>query len=208
MNLTSKRKHLKKIYEPVGVLLARRTKITPNIITVISVILGVLAALSYFNERPLIGAILIFISGYFDLLDGVIAREKEKASKFGAVFDWIADKFVDGFLLFFIGITYSTPYLTAIAITASMLHTFIKPVAYAEIGFSNRNKGKIDDPLEGVGFFGRPETLLTIIIFSIFEHFEILGGLEFGYVLITSLTTLSLLQRIVYLYIKYNKDYD
>ncbi len=208
MNLTSKRKYLKKVYEPVGVLLARRTRITPNIITIISVILGMLAALSYFNGKPLTGAILVFMSGYFDLLDGVIAREKERSSKFGAVFDWIADKFVDGILLFFIGITYSTPYLTAIAVTTSMLHTFIKPVAYAEIGFSNRVKGKIDDPLEGIGFFGRPETLLTIIIFSIFEHFKLFGGLEFGYVLITALTTLSLLQRIVYLYIKYNKDYD
>lgn len=207
MNLTSKRKSLKKVYEPVGVLLAR-TRITPNIITVISVIIGVLAAISFFKEKPLTGAILVFMSGFFDLLDGVVAREKEKASKFGAVFDWLADKFVDGFLLFFIGITYSTPYLTAIAITVSMLHTFIKPVAYAEIGFSNRQKGKIEDPLEGVGFFGRPETLLTIIIFAIFEHFKIFGGLEFGFVLITALTTLSLLQRIVYLYVKYNKDYD
>jgi phosphatidylglycerophosphate synthase len=208
MNLTSKRKQLKKVYEPVGILLARRTKITPNIITIISVIIGVFAAISFFKEKPLLGATLLFISGFFDLLDGVVAREREKASKFGAVFDWLADKFVDGFLLFFIGITYSTPYLTAIAITANMLHTFIKPVAYAEIGFSNRTKGKIDDPLEGVGFFGRPETLLTIIIFSIFEHFKIFSGLEFGFVVITALTTLSLLQRIVYLYIKYNKDYD
>lgn len=207
MNLTSKRKSIKKVYEPVGVLLAR-TRITPNIITVISVIIGILAAVSFYKEKPLIGAALVFISGFFDLLDGVVAREKERASKFGAVFDWLADKFVDGFLLFFIGITYSAPYLTALAITASMLHTFIKPVAYAEIGFSNRQKGKIDDPLEGIGFFGRPETLLTIIVFAIFEHFKILGGLEFGFVIITALTTLSLLQRIVYLYIKYNKDYD
>lgn len=207
MNLTSKRKRIKKVYEPVGVALAR-TPITPNIITIISMIFGVFAAILFFKEKPLLAAMLVFMSGFFDLLDGIVAREKEKASKFGAVFDWLADKFVDGFLLFFIGITYSTPYLTAIAVTVSMLHTFIKPVAYAEIGFSAREKGKIDDPLEGVGFFGRPETLLMIIVFSVFEHFKIFGGLETGFILITALTTLSLLQRIVYLYVKYNKDYD
>lgn len=207
MNLTSKRRSIKRVYEPVGVLLAR-TPLTPNIITIISVIIGVSAAISFFREKAIVGAILLFISGFFDLLDGVVAREKDKASKFGAVFDWLADKFVDGFLLFFVGITYSTPYLTAIAITFNMLHTFIKPVAYAEIGFSAREKGKIDDPLEGIGFFGRPETLLTLILFSIFEYFHVFGGLEFGFILITALTALSLLQRIVYLYIKYNKDYD
>jgi len=207
MNLTSKRKIIKKVYEPVGILIAK-THITPNMITILSVIVGVLAAIYYYKEKPLIGALLVFISGFFDLMDGIVARETEKSSKFGAVFDWLADKFVDGFLIFFIGITYSTPFITALGITATMLHTFIKPVAYAEIGFSNREKGKIEDPLEGIGFFGRPETLLTIIIFSIFEHFNILGGLEFGFKLIVTLTILSLMQRIIYLYVKYNKDYD
>lgn len=185
-----------------------RTPITPNFITVLSMMFGVSAAVLFFREKPLLGAMFVFMSGFFDLLDGIVAREKERASKFGAVFDWLADKFVDGFLLFFIGITYSTPYLTAIAVTVNMLHTFIKPVAYAEIGFSSREKGKIDDPLEGVGFFGRPETLLMIMVFSVFEHFKVFGGLEAGFILITALSTLSLLQRIVYLYVKYNKDYD
>ncbi|MCX7738294.1 MAG: CDP-alcohol phosphatidyltransferase family protein [Hydrogenothermaceae bacterium] len=207
MNLTSRRKRIKRVYKPVGVMLAR-TPITPNFITVLSMMFGVSAAVLFFREKPLLGAMLVFMSGFFDLLDGIVAREKERASKFGAVFDWLADKFVDGFLLFFIGITYSTPYLTAIAVTVNMLHTFIKPVAYAEIGFSSREKGKIDDPLEGVGFFGRPETLLMIMIFSVFEHFKVFGGLETGFIFITALSTLSLLQRIVYLYVKYNKDYD
>ncbi len=207
MNITSKRKSLKKIYEPVGILFAK-THITPNIITIISVTFGILAAVSFFKGKPFTGALLLFMSGFFDLMDGVVARETDKASKFGAVFDWLADKFVDGVVLFSIGLAYSTPLLTVIAITANMLHTFIKPVAYSEIGFSNREKGKIDDPLEGIGFFGRPETLLTIIIFAIFEHFHILGGLQFGFVIITALTVLSLAQRVIYLYIKYNKDYD
>ncbi len=207
MNLTSKRKSLKKIYEPIGVVLAK-SHITPNIITVISIILGLMAAYFFYIHKPFTGALLLFLSGFFDLMDGVVARESEKASKFGAVFDWLADKIVDGAVLFAIGMAYSTPLLTAIAVIANQLHTFIKPVAYAEIGFSNRKKGKIDDPLEGIGFFGRPETMLAIIIFAIFEHFHILGGLSFGFKVITVLTVLSLLQRIVYLYIKYNKEYD
>ncbi|NPA58512.1 MAG: CDP-alcohol phosphatidyltransferase family protein [Aquificae bacterium] len=207
MNLTSKRKSLKKLYEPVGVIFVK-AHITPNVITLISVAMGLLAAFFYYKEKPLTAALFLFLSGFFDLMDGIVARETEKSSKFGAVFDWLADKLVDGFVLFFIGITYSTPVLTALAVVVNMLHTFIKPVAYAEIGFSNREKGKIDDPLEGIGFFGRPETLLTIIVFSILEHFKLFGGLETGYIVITALMTLSLFQRIIYLYRRYNKDYD
>ena len=207
MNLTSKRKSLKKLYEPFGLIFIK-AHITPNVITLISVVMGLLAAFSYYKEKPLTAAIFLFLSGFFDLMDGIVARETEKSSKFGAVYNWIADKFVDGFVLFFIGITYSTPVLTAFAVIVNMLHTFIKPVAYAEIGFADREKGKINDPLEGIGFFGRPETMLAILIFSFMEYFHILGGLETGYIVITALMTLSLAQRIIYLYKKYNKDYD
>ena len=207
MNLTSKRKSLKKIYEPFGLIFVK-AHITPNVITLISVAMGLFAAFSFYKEKPLTAAFFLFLSGFFDLMDGIVARETEKSSKFGAVFDWLADKFVDGFVLFFIGLTYSTPVLTALAVVVNMLHTFIKPVAYAEIGFANREKGKIDDPLEGIGFFGRPETMLAIIIFSVFEHFHILGGLQTGFIIITALMTLSLFQRVIYLYVKYNKDYD
>ncbi len=207
MNLTSKRKSLKKIYEPIGILFAK-THITPNVITVISVIVGIFAAMAFYNHKPLTGAVLLFMSGFFDLMDGIVARETEKSSKFGAVFDWLADKFVDGIVLFSIGMAYSTPAVTILAVVSSMLHTFIKPVAYAEIGFENREKGKIEDPLEGIGFFGRPESILVLILFAAFEHFNIFGGLQFGFVIVTVLTILSLLQRIVYLYIKYNRYYD
>ncbi len=207
MNFTSKRKALKKIYEPFGVVLAK-SHITPNIITLISIILGLLSAYFFYIHKPFTGATLLFFSGFFDLMDGVVARETEKASKFGAVFDWIADKIVDGAVLFAVGMAYSTPLLTIITVIANQLHTFIKPVTYSEIGFQNRTKGKIEDPLEGIGFFGRPETMLTLIVFSIFEHFHILGGLSFGYKLIAVLTVLSLLQRIFYLYIKYGREYD
>ncbi len=206
MNLTSRRKNLKKIYEPIGIALAK-THLTPNIITVISIIFGSLSAFYFYHKEPLVGAILLFFSGFFDLMDGVVARENDKSSKFGAVFDWLADKFVDGVILFSIGLAYTNPFLTVLAVVSNMLHTFIKPVVYAEIGFEERKKGKINDPLEGVGFFGRPETLLSIIIFSILDYFKILD-LKFGFLFITVLTILSLLQRIFYLYRRYNKDYD
>ncbi|RUM60191.1 MAG: CDP-alcohol phosphatidyltransferase family protein [Persephonella sp.] len=206
MNLTSRRKNLKKIYEPIGIALAK-THLTPNIITVISIIFGSLSAFYFYHKEPLIGAILLFFSGFFDLMDGVVARENDKSSKFGAVFDWLADKFVDGVILFSIGLAYTNPFLTVLAVVSNMLHTFIKPVVYAEIGFEERKKGKINDPLEGIGFFGRPETLLSIIIFSILDYFKILD-LKFGFLFITVLTILSLLQRIFYLYRRYNKDYD
>jgi len=84
--------------------------------------------------------------------------------------------------------------VVAIAITGSLMNTFIKPVVYAEIGYQKKVEGKIDDPLEGIGFFGRPETFVVLI----------LGGLS-GYIwasviIIAICTNLSAIQRIIYLY--------
>ena len=207
MNLTSKREAFKKLYNPLGEAIAK-TGVPPNLITLLSLFLGSFSAYFYFHGKVLSGAFLLLLSGIFDLLDGVVARTTGKTTKFGAVFDWIADKWVDGFVLGAIGFHYASPFVAITAITVTMLHSFIKPVAYAEIGYSERKKGKIIDPLEGVGFFGRPETHITVILFSILERINFPLGLGFGIKLITLLTLLSLLTRIIYLYNRYGREYD
>jgi archaetidylinositol phosphate synthase len=206
MNLTGKRELLKKIYEPFGLSLAY-LNIPPNAITLFSIIAGVLSAYAFYTHHVLTGATLLLISGLFDLADGIVARHNDKTTKFGAVLDWIADKFVDGLVLGAVGVAYANPWVAIVLVTVNMLHTFIKPVVYSEIGFSQREKGKIWDPLEGVGFFGRPETHLALIFFAILERF-IDGALTVGVYVITILNTLSLLQRIYYLYKRFGKEYD
>ena len=80
-----------------------------------------------------------------------------------------------------------------VAILGSMMNTFIKPVVYAEVGFADRHHGKIDDPLEGVGFFGRPETLLVLIVGGL------TGLIWVSLLIIAVATNLSAVERIVYL---------
>jgi archaetidylinositol phosphate synthase len=85
-------------------------------------------------------------------------------------------QYVDSFALLGIGLSglailtrflYLSPLadwgIVSLAIIGSMINTFIKPVVYAEVGFKQRIGGKIEDPLEGIGFFGRPETILFLI---------------------------------------------
>jgi phosphatidylglycerophosphate synthase len=206
MNLTSKREILKKIYEPFGLSLAY-LNIPPNAITLLSVVAGTLAAYAFYTHHVLTGAVLLLISGLLDLADGIVARHNDKATKFGAVLDWLADKFVDGLVLGAVAVAYANPWVAIVLITVNMLHTFIKPVAYAEIGFSQREKGKIWDPLEGVGFFGRPETHIALVFFAILERF-VNGSLTLGVYFITIMTTLSLLQRIFYLYKRFGNKLD
>lgn len=207
MNLTAKRYLLRKVYSPFAYIFCK-LGIPPNFVTSLSLLLGTASALAYYYENPLTGLFFLLLSGLFDLIDGEVARFQERPTKFGAVYDWLVDKWVDGLILGTIGFIYAGPGWAIFAITLSMLHSFIKPVVYAEIGYEVKVQGKIQDPLEGMGFFGRPETHLTIAIFTLLEktHFEV--GLEQGIKVITLLTALSLLQRVYFLYKNFGKVKD
>ncbi len=207
MNLTGKKDYLEKIYAPVGVILYR-LHFPANLITFLSLIIGSASALAYYNKNLLSAVILLLISGLLDLSDGVVARLSGKPTKFGAVFDWIADKWVDGIVLGTVAYLYTGLFWTILVITSSLLHSFIKPVVYAEIGYTVKIKGKIKDPLENIGFFGRPETHIFLIIFTVLEKLNAPIGLSYGIKIITLLTIFSLLQRMVYLYKNFGDSYD
>jgi archaetidylinositol phosphate synthase len=117
------------------------------------------------------------------------------------------DKYVDTLALLGVGlsgITIVSQYfpvppladfaVVAFAIIGSLMNTFIKPVVYAEIGYHEKVEGKIDDPLEGVGFFGRPETILVLILGGVS------GFTGISVIIIAICTNLSAFQRIMYLY--------
>jgi len=206
MNITSKRDTLKKLYSPFGELLAK-ANVSPNFITLGAIITGTISAVLYYLGHPVLGAFLLFTSGILDLCDGYVATSNKKATKFGAVFDWLADKWVDGFVLGAVGLRFANEWIALLAVVSTMLHTFIKPVVYAEIGYEERVVGKIKDPLENTGFFGRPETFLVLFIASILYplNHKILTY-AIGFIAIMSL--LSLLHRVFYLYKKYGREYE
>ncbi|MDH7594018.1 MAG: CDP-alcohol phosphatidyltransferase family protein [Methanomicrobiales archaeon] len=206
MNITALRPRFMRYIEPLAGLFIR-AGLTPNQISLLSLIAGIACAVLYAMNLFLAGSIMLILSAILDLIDGSVARRIGTQSDFGAVIDWIVDKYVDSLVLLGIGFSsiaivshiYSSFHgwdwvVITLAIFGSMMNTFIKPVVYAEIGYSERVAGKIEDPLEGVGFFGRPETILFLIA----------GGLS-GYlwisvIVIALCTNISALQRIVYLY--------
>ncbi len=195
-----------KYLEPVAAIFVR-CHITPNQISVLSLVAGIACAILFFRQQFLWGSLALFLSAILDLVDGSVARMTDSHTKFGAVFDWIVDKYVDALVLLGIGLSgtaiisqyVAVPPVTdfaivAFAIIGSLMNTFIKPVVYAEIGYREKVEGKIDDPLEGVGFFGRPETFLVLI----------LGGMSgfiwVAVIIIAACTNISAIQRIIYLY--------
>ena len=206
MNITALRPRLIHHLEPVGRAFAR-AGFTPNQISLLAFLLGVVVMLLFATRHFVLGSLVLLVSAGLDLVDGIVSRIQNTGTKFGAVFDWIVDKYIDTLALVGIGIS-GIPIVTwflalppvadsvvvMFAILGSMMNTFIKPVVYAEVGFADRLHGKIEDPLEGVGFFGRPETLIVLILGG-------LTGLIWASVLIIAIATnLSAVERIIYLH--------
>ena len=206
MNITALRPRFIRYLEPVAGIFVK-LRITPNQISVLALYDGIASASLFFQQRFLAGSLVLILSAVFDLVDGSVARMTNAHSDFGAVFDWIVDKYVDALVLLGIGLSgipvfsqyiavppYTDFAIVAFAIIGSLMNTFIKPVVYAEIGYHSKVEGKIDDPLEGVGFFGRPETILFLILGGI------LGVIWVSVIVIALCTNFSAFQRIIYLY--------
>lgn len=77
-------------------------KLSPNVITIVGGFIGVVGSVLLFFEFHLatyLSFILLYIYGVFDLLDGMVARELNKNSRFGAMLDTLFDKLVEALLL-------------------------------------------------------------------------------------------------------------
>lgn len=81
-----------------------RTGIRPNTITTISVLLLVASGATYATGQLQAGALLLLVSGVFDLLDGKVARRAKMESRFGAFYDSTMDRLGEAALFSGIGI--------------------------------------------------------------------------------------------------------
>ena len=98
--LQSLRPFLTKILNPI----ARNLNINPNIVTVISPFVAVVAAYGFANHLLILGTLAILFSGLLDVVDGAVARYHNRSSKFGAFLDSTMDRFADAII--YIGIIF------------------------------------------------------------------------------------------------------
>lgn len=78
--------------------IAGRLKVNPNIITVLGFLVTTAAAV-ILPQNMKLGGIIILCGGFFDMLDGVIARVNGRTTDFGAFLDSVLDRYSDSFLL-------------------------------------------------------------------------------------------------------------
>lgn len=130
----------------------------------------------------IIASIMLLLSGFFDIVDGSVARVSKRATSRGAFLDSNFDKISEA--LIFIGIAIgglSSPILAMIALSTSILVSYIR--ARAE---------SLGIELKGVGIGERAERLL---ILSICGFIPISGSIQWGIIIIIILSSFSFIQR-------------
>ncbi|MGA9170998.1 MAG: CDP-alcohol phosphatidyltransferase family protein [Nitrososphaeraceae archaeon] len=130
-----------------------------------------------------IGGILLLISGFFDVIDGSVARATKQTSKKGAFLDSSFDKISEAII--FIGIAagnLANPILCMIALSLSILVSYVR--ARAE---------SLGVELKGIGIGERAERLLIIAIMGMIP---VIGAMQWAVIVVSVVAGLTLIQRI------------
>jgi CDP-diacylglycerol---glycerol-3-phosphate 3-phosphatidyltransferase len=85
------RARFKKVFEPIALAMGR-VGLTPDGLTLIGFGITVVGAVLLATQQWLIGGIVTFIGGAFDMFDGTLARATGKVSKLGAFMDSVFDR--------------------------------------------------------------------------------------------------------------------
>ena len=149
-------------------------------------ILSLAAAVSYTSSEWVqgiqawhaitVGSILLLASGFFDIVDGQVARATKNVTKTGGFLDSVFDRVAEVAIFFGILVGgHANPYLVFLAVTFSLL------VSYAR---SRAESSGVQ--LRGVGIGERPERLLVLALVGMAGFLEyalaavcILAGVTF-----------------------------
>ncbi|BDZ72037.1 archaetidylinositol phosphate synthase [Methanobacterium petrolearium] len=151
--------------------LASKISLHPNILTIIGLLVSLLAAYAFSQKNLLAGALLILLSGFFDVIDGAVARNNNTKSKFGGLLDSTSDRFADAFII--IGIIYGG-YVNwlwgVLALIASFSVSYVRARAEVEgikcdVGIAERAE-RLVIILAGafIGYFTNPHFFMSMAI--------------------------------------------
>ena len=182
--LNNLRESLRPALEKVGKGFAA-TGLSPNFWTVVGLVIALASAVVYgmgMEFGLIIGGILLLVSGFFDMVDGQVARVTGKTSKKGEYLDSMFDKISE--VAIFLGILvggYAEPYLVLLAITLSLL-----------VSYARAKSDLINIKLQGIGIGERAERLLVIAIIGI------IGFMDYAVIIVVIIAGITLIQRMIF----------
>ena len=155
--------------------------ISPNVLSWFSLVFAILAGLFFYYSTPdnyflLIAVLFVFLNGFFDAIDGKVAKLTNKASKKGDFIDHAIDRYADTFILGGLALSiWCQLWIGLLAIIGMFLTSYMGTQAQA-VGFKRNYSGLL----------GRADRLVLLMVFptlqNIFTNYY--TGILFGFTLI------------------------
>jgi CDP-diacylglycerol---glycerol-3-phosphate 3-phosphatidyltransferase len=140
------------------------SRIHPNVLTALGLAINTWAAFLFAAGSFRWAGAVVILAGLFDMVDGRVARETNRVTRFGGFFDSVVDRYSDlalfmGLLVYYASINrFFYIVLTAIVMTGSVMVSYTRARAECTI------------PKCKVGFLERPERVVLIIIGALFDR--------------------------------------
>ena len=213
--LKIKRKLREAVRRAIGPLVPGLAQIglRPNHLTIAGCVLSLGAGLAFFEGGFRWGALLLAFSGLCDMLDGPLARELGRDSKFGAFLDSTLDRLSEALVLSGIAGFYLVHLLELVhnpALVFEELQRDLEPGTWARaslvavlalvgsflVSYTRARAEGLGIPCR-VGWFERPERMLVLIIAGAFGVGGVMSG---ALLLLTVLSYATAAQRVAHVW--------
>ena len=181
------RRNLRPVFESIAVLL-HRLHLTPNVITLLGLLLSIGTAVLIISDRLLAAGLLYIIGAGSDAIDGTLARLTDSRSKFGAFWDSTLDRLGESIVVAAIGYWAALQgdmtglIIAFVALTASFLVSYTRARAEG-LGLQCN-----------VGIGTRVERFLILVVALV------IGYPVYGLALIATLAAITVVQRIYFVW--------
>lgn len=178
----------------IGTIFAS-TGLSANFWTGLGLALSLLAAIAYasntflavdlkpWNLAAVIGGFLLLLSGFFDIVDGSVARVTNKMSRRGAFLDSIFDKLAE--VVIFGGIALgqlADSFWCIVGLGISLL-----------VSYTRARAESLGERLQGIGIGERAERLLIIAIIGMIPARE---AMQWAMIIVSIVAGITLAQRV------------
>lgn len=210
------REHLSKLAHPIIIFFAKM-KIHPTVFTIIGLLLAIATGIFLGLDNFLAAFILIWLAGTMDFIDGGVARYLKLESKKGSFLDSVVDRLSD--IAVFAGIIWSTPVdgVTGVIMIGSALMISYVRAKGESIGIQRMAVGIMERGERWIGLMILmfisllwPDGGFVAVIYNpTFINVEGFDGISYfsiGYMILTGLCVITVIQRFIYVAVQLTKS--
>ena len=173
------------------VRLLDKVPVSPNFLSWFGFLLASGTAVLIVTDHLFAAGFMVLVAGFFDILDGAVARHTNKATRFGAVLDATLDRTSESLLLLAIMFVYAKGdsvteiMLVGFALVSSWMVSYMRARGEA-IGVDCR-----------VGLFTRAERVVILALGLLLSQFNY--ALTIALVTIVVFSLVTIIQRVIYI---------